>query len=156
MYPNDTDMSATQRLEALLNPDPVAWQEGFTRETPAKGEQGNGYDARAQRRKMEEDLQRVWSKLIVLRDALDVGGGGGGDGGDDRTNIRGGVDVLEEDMPEAQSRGNLGRDRDHDIGWEAGNSAGAPTNVWSIHSQDGCRIEEVSGIGRGEVADENV
>lgn len=152
MHPGATDMDTTQRVEALLNPAPRAWQEGLGGKFPAEAESRSGekrkdegsYTA-AKRRVAEEDLQRARSKLIVLRDAIHLGDGGGGGG--DRTKARGDVNVVEEGMPVEAAQGDLERNghRD-DEGW-AGSSTGATTHVWSIHSQNGCRLEEVSRVG---------
>ncbi|CAM9175760.1 unnamed protein product, partial [Scytosiphon promiscuus] len=147
MHPDATDMDDTQRMDALLNPDPKAWQEKFGGETPAEaepktqeGQEGDWFDAASRKRVRNEDVQRAWSKLIVLRDAVNVGGDGG-----DEAKSRGGVGVAEDDMPGASSGGTLSEEGDQEEGGTVRHPARDNTHVWTIHSQDGCQMEKHNG-----------
>lgn len=135
----------TEMASQNLDPDPETWPRSSVGVYPgeAKTHRGDVLGTAEAGRVQEEDLQRAWSNLVALRDAVILAA----DDGSEEV-MHGSSNAGEEDTPRREaSRGHLGKEDgdDHDAAPKP--SDPSPTRQtnrsWSVHSQGGCRLNEV-------------
>lgn len=146
----------TERASETLNSDMKTWPRSSVGVYTGEAHKGDVFGTAEADQVPEEDLQRAWSKLVALRDAVIVAAGVGSE-----EVMHGSSNTREEDTARGQtSRRHLGKeDRgDHDTAPKSSDSS--PTRKanrsWSVHSQRGCRLNEVrfrEGSGRVSTTD---
>ncbi|CAM9268601.1 unnamed protein product [Ectocarpus fasciculatus] len=135
----------TERASETLNSDIKTWPRSSVGVYTGEAHKGDVFGTGEADQVSEEDLQRAWSKLVALRDAVIVAADVGRE-----DVIHGSSNTREEDTARGQSsRRHLGKeDRgDHDAVPKPSDSS--PTRKvdrsWSVHSQRGCRLNEYPG-----------